>query len=292
MMWKDSWSVAKVAWKRWITEGKTFFCIALLTLFCVLTYGPLNDIVDYLGIKASCWIFSFFLSNFIMLLVYAGICVLIFSDVMMIDGYAELEIVRVGRLSYVVGQLLFVTLSALFIVMIPFVSSFLVVLPSIHWDMGWGEMFRTIAESAGVISSRTGIEIMFLIESQYLEAVTPLQSTFLTMLLMWLYAVLTALLIGSFRIMTGRNIGIIVAGAIAAFSIFARDMGAMAFGEKVRFFAPLLWSAPIYLNWNGVTVMPTFIYAFSVYSIVIVLLLTVSVIRFQRYDIHDQSTNG
>ena len=219
MMWKDSWSVAKVAWKRWITEGKTIFCIALLTLFCVLTYGPLNDIVAYLGIKASCWIFSFFLSNFIMLLVYAGICVLIFSDVMMIDGYAELEIVRVGRRSYVVGQLLFVMLSALFIVMIPFVSSFLVVLPSIHWDMGWGEVFRTIAESAGVISSRTGIEIMFLIESQYLEAVTPLQSTFLTMLLMWLYAVLTALLIGSFRIMTGRNIGIIVAGAIAAFSI-------------------------------------------------------------------------
>ena len=121
---------------------------------------------------------------------------------------------------------------------------------------------------------------------------TSLQSTFLTMLLMWLYAVLTALLIGSFRIVTGRNIGIIVAGAIAAFSIFARDMGAMAFGEKVRFFAPLLWSAPIYLNWNGVTVMPTFIYAFSVYSIVIVLLLTVSIIRFQRYDIHDQSTNG
>lgn len=276
---------------RWITAGKTVFCLVVLFLFSCLTYAPLNGIVAFLGVKASPWIFVWFFSSMMIPLVYAGICVLIYSDAMMIDGYAEFELIRIGREAYFGGQILFIIISALLIVMIPFVCSFFAVLPSIHWEVGWGNVFRTIAESFSLVVERTGIELNFSIFLPFLDEMKPISSMALSLLLLWLYTVYTACIIGGFRTLTGRPIGVAIAGLLAAFSYFSRDLGLLAFGDILHYLAPLYWASPIYLNWYGMENLPTFTYVLIMFIGSIILLLIMSRIRFMKGDIQDQTTN-
>lgn len=285
-------SVHRVAWSRWLTDTKTRFGLIVLVLFSWLTYAPLNDVVDFLGVKASPWIFVWFLSPTMLPLVYAGVCILVYSDTMIINGYSQLEMIRTGRKAFLWGQIVFILFSALFIVAIPFVLSFIIVLPSVHWDTEWGNVFRTIAESASVITQRSGVEMTFVLFPQYMDAMGPIASMLLNVLLMWLYTVFTALLIGCFRVLTGRNTGVAAAGLAAAFSYFSRELGALAFGDILHYFAPLYWASPIYLNWYGMEYLPTFAYVLVMFIGSIILMAVLSMIRFVKGDIHDQSTNS
>ncbi len=291
-MLKNSWSIAKVTWTRWITSGKTVFCLVVLFFFSCVTYVSLNDIVAFLGEKASPWIFVWFLSSMMLPLVYAGICILIYSDAMLIDRFVELELIRTRRGAFLLGQLLFILMSSLVVVLIPFISSFLIVAPSICWDTEWGIVFHTIAESSDLIRERIGIEQYFTIFPQYLETMKPIVSMLLSLLLLWLYTIFTACMIGGFRILTGRSSGVAIAGFLVIISYLSRDLGLLAFGDILHFLAPLYWASPIYLNWYGMENLPTLTYVLVMFIGSIILLAVMSMIRFMKGDIHDQSTNG
>jgi hypothetical protein len=81
--------------------------------------------------------------------------------------------------------------------------------------------------------------------------------------------------------------GIIISGFLTFLSVFAMNLGLLSYGEVLRYLAPLLWCAPVHLNWYGITGLPTFGYAVTIYGLSILLMVIASVVRFQHGDIRE-----
>ena len=94
-------------------------------------------------------------------------------------------------------------------------------------------------------------------------------------------------MIGSLRILTGKMFGVAISGFFVFVSLFAINAGALAFGNLLRFMSPLLWCTPVNLNWYGITGLPTFGYAVTIYGLSIMLMVIASVVRFQQGDIRE-----
>lgn len=283
-------NISSVFLKRWLSDGKTLFGFFLLLFFSYVTYVPMNDVVSSLGVKASPWLFSFFFSQTTLLLVIAGVTILVFSDTFVVDTYTQLMLVRTGRKTYIWGQIVFVLTASLIVVGVAFVGSMFTTIPSISWDTNWGKVIHTIADQPQLIIERTGAEVYFTVNRAYIDAVRAIPSTLLSILLLWLYTTFTAFLIGSFRILTGRMIGVVISGFLTFLSMFAANLGLLAYGDILRYFSPLLWCTPVNLNWYGIRGYPTVGFVVSVYSLCICLMIACSVIWAQHGDI--QETKG
>lgn len=287
-MLKRIWKISMLFLKRWLSDGKTVFGLFLLAFFSYLTYSPLNEFVSFVGVKASPWIFSFFASQSTLLLVIAGSTHLIFSDAFLVDAFAQQIMIRSNRRIYIYGQIIFISIAALFVSIIMFLFSILATLFSIAWEPGWGRVIHTIADQPQLIMDRTGLELYFSISSVYINTVPAIPSTLFSLLLMWLYMTFTAAMIGCFRVLTGRMIGLIISGLLTFLSMFAISLGLLSYGNILRFISPLLWCTPINLNWYGVSGIPTIGYAVMVYGTSILIMAAVSVVRFQWGDIQEQ----
>lgn len=289
---KQVFKVAGVSFKRWLYSSKTLFGLLLIVVFSYVTYSPLNDVVQFFGVKASPWIFSFFLSFDKMLVVFAGILMVLYSDAFLVDTYSHSMIIRCGRRAFITGQILAVILSGLFVTALAFACSFVIVLPSITWDKDWGTIFYTMSEHLGEIRQKAGISTTLIMEPIYLRTVSPITSTLMALLLMWLSSVFDGCLIGCLRVLTGKAYGTVIIGVLAFISMFSRELGQLVFGSSLRYFSPILWSNPLYLNWYGTEYEPTPAYAVCALAGCILVFCMLSSIRFRHGDIYDQETGG
>lgn len=292
IIYKRTLSVTVVSLKRWLFSSKTLFGLLLIVIFSYVTYSPLNDVVQFYGVKASPWIFSFFLSFDRMLVVFAGILMVLYSDAFLVDAYSQSMIIRCGRRTFITGQILAVVFSGLVVTALAFVCSFVMVLPSISWDQDWGAIFYTMSEHLGEIIQKAGISISIVMEPVYLRTVSPITSTLMALLLMWMSSVFDGCLIGCLRVLTGKAYGTVVIGVLAFVSMFSRELGQLVFGSSLRYFSPVLWSNPLYLNWYGTEHEPTPAYAVCALAGCILVFCILSSIRFRHGDIYDQETGG
>ena len=291
-MFKLSWKVAVITFRRWLLSSKTVFGLVLLIMFSYVTYSPLNDVVRYFGVKISPWIFSFFLSFDRMIVVNAGIMMLLYSDAFLVDAYSHSMIIRCGRKAYLGGQILSIILSSLLVTAIAFICSFIMVLPSIGWDKDWGTVIHTLSNHTGDIVQKTGIQLSLVIGEIYVRTVTPLVSTLMALLLMILSNVFSSSMVGCLRVMTGKAYGTVILGILAFISMFSRDLGQLVFGTSLLYFAPMTWATPLYLNWYGTEHEPTPAYAVCALAGCILVFCILSSIRFRHGDIYDQETGG
>lgn len=291
---KQVFKVAGVSFKRWLYSSKTLFGLLLIVVFSYVTYSPLNDVVSFFGVKASPWIFSFFLSFDKMLVVFAGILMVLYSDAFLVDAYSHSMIIRCGRRTFITGQILAIVFSGLVVTALAFVCSFVMVLPSISWDQDWGTIFYTMSEQLGEITQKAGISggITLIMEPIYLRTVSPITSTLMALLLMWLSSVFDGCLIGCLRVLTGKAYGTVIIGVLAFVSMFSRELGQLVFGSSLRYFSPILWSNPLYLNWYGTKHEPTPAYAVCALAGCILIFCILGSIRFRHGDIYDQETGG
>lgn len=278
-------NIAIISFRRWICSSKTLLGVLIIAIFSFFTYSPLNEIVAFLGVKASPWIYNFLLSFDRMLIVFLGIILILHSDTFVIDSFSLELIIRAGRRKYITGQIIFLLFSTLFVCVLFFLMSIIFVLPSIRWETGWGKVFYTIAESSGTITAKTGISFPFLLTSKYLETLSPVKSTCFSLLFMWLNQIFMASLVGVFRIITGRNTGIAIAGIFAFISAFSRNVGELIFGTMLHYVSPATWASPLYLNWYGMINEPTPLYAGCVLTGFSILMLIVSWTKFEKGDI-------
>ena len=81
-------NIAIISFRRWICSSKTLLGVLIIAIFSFFTYSPLNEIVAFLGVKASPWIYNFLLSFDRMLIVFLGIILILHSDTFVIDSFS------------------------------------------------------------------------------------------------------------------------------------------------------------------------------------------------------------
>lgn len=271
--------------RRELGSPKMWLILVMMVVFSFYNYSPLCTIGDFYKVPVTPWVYPFFLSFPTMLLVNSGLCLLLFSDVGEVDGYADLMISRSGRKAYITGQILCVLAMAFLYAAALWVLSILFILPEIGWDADWGVLLHTLAESSEQVQAQTGVSLSIIVPQETLALFTPIQATLMCFMCMWLAAAFIGVLICFFRVYVSRPAGIFAAGIFVCMTLFSTMLGTLTFGQWLQYLSPLTWASFLYLDWYYSGITPSPVYAFAVWITGILGMGLASVWKFDRRDL-------
>lgn len=283
---KNSLHCAGIYLRRSFSESKTWLALAVMTVFSFFIYSPLCKIAEFYQISISPWVFPFFLSFYLVLIVHGGLCLLIFSDMGEIDGYAHLMICRCGRSSYMIGLLLYIIILSFLYTATLLILSVLFILPVIGWDTDWGTLLYTLSTSSGQVMEQTGQALSLVVDAEVLSTFTPIKATLFSFMCLWVSAIFVGVLILFCRVWFGKAVGLIPAGIFVCMSLFVRFLGALTIGQWLQYFSPLTWANFGYLDWYYSGFTPSPAYAFTVWTVSIAAMEIGVAVRFCKRDLN------
>lgn len=282
---KRSLSCCGILLRRELGSPKMWLILVMMVVFSFYNYSPLCRIADFYKIPVTPWAYPFFLSFPIMLVVNGGLCLLLFSDVGEVDGYAGLMAARAGRRAYLAGQLLCVLVMAFLYGSGLWLLSILFILPELGWDADWGVLLHTLAGSSGQVQAQTGVSLSIIVPEETLALFDPAQATVLCLLCIWLSAAFVGVLICFFRVFVSRSAGIFAAGIFVCMILFSSTLGMFTFGRWLQFLSPLSWASFLNLDWYYSGLAPSPVYAFAVWAGGIFGMGAAAVWKFGRRDL-------
>ena len=276
---------AGICFRRRLNNPKTYLALAVMAIFSFYIYSPVCQLASYYQLSCPPWLFPFFMSFPIMLMVHGGLCLLLFSDAGENDGYSYLMLARCGRKAAMVGQLLEVLLTAFLYTLTLLVFSVVFILPVLGWDSDWGTLLRTLAESSGIMAEQTGVSLSFVVSPECTALFTPFQAVGISFLCLWLSTAFIGVLITFCRVYWERSVGIIAAGFFVGIALFALYLGLITIGYWLQFVSPLSWSSFANLDWYHSGTTPSPVYAFSAWGISILGMGIAAIVGFDKRDI-------
>ncbi len=273
---------AGTARKRFFSY-KTFVVFAVILIFHWYAYGGMPKVCEYLQLAVSPWVFPFFIAAPTMFFVVGGMALLLHCDAPYMDAQMSFMIIRTGRRAWIRAQILYVCLSSLVYAVFHVLASWFVMLPHVKYSDGWGSVLKGLANDPGIFG-QAGVRVGFQPYSELMKAFTPLEAMGWSILLLWLGTVFLGMVILFMRVLTGKTSGIAVGGFLAAFAYFSAFQGQMAMGGNGYYFSPVNWMSPIYIDWNRTGNFPPPAYVLTVYIVLIVSMMLVSVDLFCRKD--------
>ena len=276
---------AGICFRRRLNNSKTYLALAVMAIFSFYIFSPVCQLASYYQISCPPWLFPFFMSFPIMLMVHGGLCLLLFSDGGENDGYSYLMLARCGRKATMMGRLLVVLLTSFLYALILLVFSVVFILPVLGWDSDWGTLLRTLAESSGIMAEQTGVSLSFVVSPECIALFTPFQAVGISFLCLWLSTAFIGVLITFCRVYWEKSVGIIAAGFFVGIALFALYLGLITIGYWLQFVSPLSWSNFMNLDWYHSGATPSPVYAFSAWGISILGMSVAAVVGFDKRDI-------
>lgn len=264
--------------RKWKTDYRIWI-IGLIAYVMILVYtDDMERIVRGLGTASPIWIFPFIYSQFHMKLIYTLPLVLLFCNAPFIDRNQTFVYMRSGRIKWLLGQMLYVTVSSgiyyLFLLIVSLLSA---VAAGGEINLEWGKALSVIANSDA--AGRLG--------SPFVEASTtvityfsPLNATWFTFILSWLCGTMIGLIIFFCNLLTKtRFLGIAVSSILVVLSALRENVNHLK--NILLPFSPISWTTLNNVDVGGLTKNPSFGYCASVYLIIIVL-LTAGILIFGK----------
>ena len=120
--------------RKWIGNSRIIVSLIVILLFTYLYTKGLWKISDYTGEKLSPYIFPFLTTYRYMKILYLFPVIMIFSDAPFIDSNQQFVMVRSGRLSWGIGQMLYIVVGSFCYTMFMLLSSIIVNIGHIQLD--------------------------------------------------------------------------------------------------------------------------------------------------------------
>ena len=276
---------AGICFRRRLNSPKTYLTLAVMAIFSFYIFSPVCQLASLYQVPCPPWLFTFFMSFPIMLMVHGGLCLLLFSDGGENDGYSYLMLARCGRKATMIGRLLEVLFTSFLYALTLLVFSVVFILPVLGWDSDWGTLLRTLAESSGIMAEQSGVSLSFVVSQECIALFTPFQAVVFSFLCLWLSTTFIGVLITFFRVYWERSVGVVVAGFFVCIALFALYLGLITIGYWLQFISPLSWSNFMNLDWYHSGATPSPLYAFSAWGISILGMGSAAVVGFNKRDI-------
>ena len=277
---------AGMQFSRRLSVSKTYLALVVMLIFGYYMYSSLNDIAAHYNLSVSPWIFLFFLSFHLMLLVHGGLGLLLYSDAGENDAYSYLVISRCGRGAYMAGQFLEILFSSFLYTVTLVVISLLFVAPSLAWDEDWGILLRSLASSSGgIMCQESGVSLTIGFSEEVFTVFTPIQVMLMSFFCTWLSTAFMGVLICFCRVFFEKSTGVVLGGLFICLSLFAINLGYILIGSWLTYISPLTWANFLYLDWYYSGMQPSPAYAFSVWVVSILAMSVTAVVGFCRRDI-------
>lgn len=256
-------SIAVNNLRKWPSNPRIIILFILLIIFLVNYLKPIINFSNSTGYRVTPWVFPFFADSvFTQMIMMFGI-VFLFCDAPFMDVTQPYSIIRSGRTRWGLGQVLYIMASTAIYFSFLAVVSCIIMSPNMFLSNEWGKVLGTLAQTnAGQVFNIT-LPINYEIQSIY----TPVHAFFLSLILEWCAGTLLGLIIFIFNINFNRAIGAIVASVMVCLDMVIQN----ALPFYTYHFSILSLARLSILDTSGLSTRPTDIYAFSFFTVGIVL---------------------
>lgn len=252
--------------RKWIGNSRIILSLIVIFLFTYLYTKGLWKISDYTGEKLSPYIFPFLTTYRYMKILYLFPVIMIFSDAPFIDSNQQFVMVRSGRLSWGIGQMLYIVVGSFCYTMFMLLSSIIVNIGHIQLDTSWGK--GLILAATTNLTSALGIQYDTVkVTGSIVRYYTPAQAMLWSFVFLWMICTILGLIIYDLNILFKSNaVGVLVTGFMVFFTAIVDEV------QQFMWFSPVTWSSLNNIDVAKTTSLPSFYFVLYMYSGAIVIL--------------------
>ncbi|WP_078554379.1 hypothetical protein [Bacillus alkalicellulosilyticus] len=269
-----------VNFKKWIINPRIYAIFAIIVSFLAYHLYGLSQFAAEHNMFVSPWLFTHIFSHPLLIVVFSCFIMLLYCDAPFVDRHTPFLAIRTGRRNWVMGQLLYIIISAFVFTMFIYVVSNVVLFPNIRWTLEWGTVLQTLVHNP----EAAGFSVF--IDEQILSSFSPIGATMLAIFFFWLVAIFIGVLIFCFNLTIGKMSGLVATALFICLSYFTNYLGYVTFGQAILYFSPLNWMSISYLDWDYTGNIPSPTYASLVLLGLIALLSMISVIVACKKDMN------
>lgn len=271
-------SVASTEFIKWIHNPR----MVIMILLFIFVYDYIVELMINAANEMNTFImclepFIAMSNSKILMMIIPAIFMLLISDFPSTDGNTMFYIQRVGKLNWMIGQILFVMYSAFTYLSTIIVGTIILSAPSSYAKNSWS----MVVTSYGIMfENKSQSRISQLIGGQLYNNLTPLMSFGLTFLLMFLYLVMLALML-----MFSFAIGKRILGILISYMVIGVGSAMCGMNSAKQWLFPSA-HAISWLHFDEILNIEKFSIKYSVlYFVVgIMILFVISCIAVKRYD--------
>lgn len=220
---KCSISISLYQFKRWMINPRIYVIFISIFLYLHSLLSPIITFCSNSGYDITPFLFPYIMCQPITVtLIMLGV-ILLFCDAPFIGPEQPYIIIRSGRKTWVLGNILYLALASIVFFLLIILFIIIILFPVIEFSWGWGKVIGTFAQTA--LASQHGISIPF--PQVIFTSYTPLQSMLLTFINNCLVSFMLGITIFTLNLKLSRVTGVI--GAVI----------------------PVLWQMTVTKTWTG-----------------------------------------
>lgn len=234
-------------------------CLLAMLLALAVVYifaTPVRDVCKDSGLSASMLPFFVMIGdNYIANGILFCIWIWIIENVPYKDASEDMIMIRCSHSSYVVGVILHIMALSLLYWAAILIYSFIVMMPFVEPDFGWGTLYMALNRGAG----NSSIGMGFIFSKKLQQLLTPVEATIMSWTLHCLISVFLGLIVCLVNSHVKSVGGSIFALVLVIFDYCFRGLG---MPYAVYYFSPVSWSNLNMLDMTKTTPFPSVLYAY------------------------------
>lgn len=253
--------------RKWLGNSRIYIAFVIVFLFTLIYTKGLWLVADNVGEKLSIYIFPFLTTYRYMKIIYLFPLLLLFCDAPFVDANQQFVMIRSSRLSWGIGQMLYIICGSFFYALFMLLSSIVVNIGHIQMGTSWGKSL--ILAGTTNICSVLGIQYDTVqISSIIVKYYTPAQAMLWSFLFLWMICIILGLIIYDFNILFQSNIvGLFAAGFLILFTAVVDGI------QQLIWYSPVSWSSLNNIDVAKTTSLPGIYFVLFVYIGAILALL-------------------
>ena len=252
--------------RKWLGNSRITVALMVIFLFTFMYTKGLGKICEYTGEKLSWYIFPFLTTYRYMQILYLFPLIMIFSDAPFIDSNQQFVMVRAGRLSWGIGQMLYIITGSFCYTAFMLLSSVIVNIGHIQPSASWGK--GLILAATTNLTTLLGIQYDTVkITGSIVRYYTPAQAMLWSFVFLWMICTILGLIIFDLNIAFKSNaVGLLVSGFLIFFTAVVDEV------QQLMWLSPVTWSSLNSIDVAKTSSLPGFYFVLSMYSGAIVVL--------------------
>lgn len=217
--------------------------------FYVKNILSFSEAVNY---PVSIWIFPFLFQHVYIQFIYGISSVYFFSTVPFFQYSQLYTVVRQGRTRWMLGKCLRILLASIFLVLIDFLISVVILLPNIEITSDWGKVLYSLAMTDAVVEYNIKIPIPYSLINGY----TAGEATMKTLLILFLVTMIIGFIMFVFSMIWSKLASVTLGTIVAVLTIVVANMYRQV--NQITYLSPLSWSNLLLIDGTICSVHPEF----------------------------------
>lgn len=225
---------AGIGLRRCKGSRRAVLALAVILLFAYFDFSDILRLARDYDLTVSAWAASAYFTPYYAVCLYAALLGILFSDAPFSYGHSQFEVARSGRLTWILGKLVYVAAVSLILTLAVWLATWLVLLPKLSFSNEWGGVERTLSLSSGIPE---GYRVRVYLP-RFLSDFSPIGTAGLGFLMMWLTGVFIGTLFMFLNLSLGRLISFSVFGFFLFMCFAAVSIGILNFGDLINYINP------------------------------------------------------